>query len=302
MTERPAFIGVDWGTSNARFMLITRNGVVLDEKQGVGIGRIDDAKRIESICFDTVKPWLSAGADVPILMAGMVGSNIGWRTAGYVGTPASFDDLAADITRFEARGTFCAIVPGVETIRHDGAADVMRGEETQIFGVADGGDQLFCLPGTHSKWAKVSGGSITGFHTAQTGELLDVIGQHSILLNPRRPVSAQVGAAFQSGVDRVRTSVLGLESLMFTVRSQQISGVLPAAQADSYFAGIAIGCEIRSALALYSAPVRLTLVGSANLTALYASALQTFGWESERIDGRTASVAGLTKIAQRMAA
>jgi 2-dehydro-3-deoxygalactonokinase len=42
------------------------------------------------------------------------------------------------------------------------------------------------LPGTHSKWVEISGGSITGFRTAMTGELYALLHDHSTLLKTDR--------------------------------------------------------------------------------------------------------------------
>ncbi len=290
------FIGVDWGMTKAHFMLVARDGTLIDDKRAAGIAQIDGASAIESVCFDTVGAWLSANPALPIIMTGTVGSNIGWHKTGYRPTPASIDDLVGGIAAFEARGTQCFIIPGVDTVRLDGATDIMRSEEVQIFGAYDGGETLFCLPGTHSKWAAVTGGKINDFHTAQTGEMLDIMGRHSVLLNPRRPAKAILGEAFQSGVNLARDGVMGLESLMFTVRSQQIVGGLSAQDADSYFAGIIMGCEIKSALAVHTKPDCVTLVGSNELTALYASALAVFKVDTKRVDGDIASLAGLYKI------
>ena len=60
----------------------------------------------------------------------------------------------------------------------------MRGEETQILGALDdlpAAGALVCLPGTHSKWARVERGRITSFSTYMTGELYAVMKSHSIL-------------------------------------------------------------------------------------------------------------------------
>jgi 2-dehydro-3-deoxygalactonokinase len=173
----------------------------------------------------------------------------------------------------------------------------MRGEEIQIFGSVVGEEALICLPGTHSKWVQIAGGAVTAFHSAHTGELLDILGRHSILLNPKRPVAAKPDAAFVDGVEVARASVAGLESLLFTVRSRQIADTLKPEDADSYLAGLTIGCEIKSALALYGAPsVAITLIGSPHLAALYAAALACFGAVSNVIDGDAASLSGLMKL------
>lgn len=285
-----AFVGVDWGTSNARFLLVDAKGTLIDERRGPGIARLDGASAIEATCFAALSGW----PQVPVVMAGMVGSNIGWHPAPYVATLATAETASATAVRFNARGHQFALLPGVETVRPDGFPDVMRGEETQIFGGIGNDTALVCLPGTHSKWATVTNGAITSFHTAMTGELLDIIGRHSILLNPKHAPAAQADAAFLDGVEAVRRSVLGLEALLFTVRSRQLAGVLGPDEADSYLAGLCIGADVRSALALHADTMVVTLIGAPVLTAFYAATLESHGISSRQIDGRTAALAGLT--------
>ena len=91
--------------------------------------------------------------DKPLLLAGMIGSNRGWKEAPYVPCPAGIDDLAGKLVWAGERE---AIVPGVSYIGQ-GRADVMRGEEVQLLGGVAAGlvdhDALVCHPGTHNKWA-----------------------------------------------------------------------------------------------------------------------------------------------------
>lgn len=294
---QPAFIAIDWGTSNARLALMDHSGRVLAERHGAGIARIDGAGAIESACFEAIDDWITLNPTLPVMMAGMVGSNIGWRETAYVETPAASQAIISAAILFDARGTKFAILPGVKTKRlGDGLPDLMRGEETQILGAAK--DDLICLPGTHSKWARVSDGVIKAFHTAQTGELLDLIGKHSILLNPRRSPAAVVGPAFRDGVKTILKTALGLESLLFTVRSRQVAGDLSAEEAGAYLTGLVIGAEIRSTLAVHSDVDMVQLIGSPALTTLYAAALDMAGKGSTQIDGQSASLAGLTKAYQ----
>jgi 2-dehydro-3-deoxygalactonokinase len=285
-----AFIGIDWGTSNARFMLINAEGTgtLVEERSAQGVSRLAGAETIEATCFEMLSGW----PHVPVVMAGMVGSNIGWRPAPYAKTPVTSGRATA--IRFDVRDRQFALLAGVETVRADGFLDVMRGEETQIFGGIGSDSALVCLPGTHSKWAVVSDGAITDFHTAMTGELIDIIGRSSILLNPKRAPSGQPSIAFAEGVAAVKASALGLETLLFTVRSRQIVGTLSAEAADSYLAGLCIAADIRSALTLHVNAPSVALIGSPALTALYASALAHFGVPSRQIDGREAVLAGLT--------
>jgi len=292
----PAFIGVDWGTSNARFMLIDRDGAVLEERAGSGIAALAGVDAIEAACCAGVGSWVIQHADIPILMCGMVGSNIGWHEAPYVSTPAGVEVLGIHMLHFERHGRHLFIIPGVETVRDDSAPDLMRGEETQIVGAFRGGDGLACLPGTHCKWATVSDGRITGFHTALTGELMALIGTQSILLNPRGAPRATASAAFLDGVQAVQSHAVGLESMLFTVRSFQIKGELAADAAGDYLSGLCIGADVKSALTLYPHESAITLIGTPALTSLYRAALQMFGREAHVVNGNAAVVSGLTKI------
>ena len=291
-----AFVGVDWGTTNARFTLADAAGAVLADKVGAGIASLDGPAAIEAACFAAIGDW----PRVPLVIAGMAGSDIGWRPAPYVPAPATAAAVHAEAVRFAARGISIAMLPGVKAIRADGFADVMRGEETQIFGSMSGDTGLVCLPGTHSKWAQVNEGHITCFHTAMSGELMDVVGRGTILLNPKRAPVAWPGLHFLEGVTAINRSILGLETMLFTVRSRQIAGTLAAEAADDYLAGLCIGSDIRSALAFHPNARSVTLVGAPPLTALYAAALASLGIMSRQVDGKFAALAGLTSAYQAL--
>jgi 2-dehydro-3-deoxygalactonokinase len=286
-----AFIGVDWGTSNGRFMLVDDGGNCLDERSAPGIKRLDGSNAIEAAAFDAIARW----PDLPVIMAGTVGANIGWHNVPYVRTPTAAGVMATHAFRFTARGRQFAILPGVDTVRADGQPDIMRGEETQIFGALARHDGFVCLPGTHCKWVQVENGSIIGYHSTMTGELLELVGLHSIMLSPRRAPAATANSLFESAVTAMRDSVAGVEAMLFTVRTRQVTGVMAADDADDYLTGLCIGSDVRTALALNPAARSVTLIGSPALTGLYANALAAFGIPSRQIDGREAVLAGLTK-------
>ena len=286
-----AFIGVDWGTSNGRFMLVDADGNCLDERSVPGIKRLDGPKAIEAAAFEALEGW----PDQPMIMAGTVGANIGWYNVPYVRTPASADMVLAGAFRFTARGRSFAILPGVDTIRPDGQPDIMRGEETQIFGALAEQGGLACLPGTHCKWAQIESGSITRFHSTMTGELIELIGLHSIMLAPKRAPAGKPGSVFDDAVTAIRNSVAGIDTLLFTTRTRQVTGTMPAVDADDYLTGLCIGGDVKSALALNPDTRSVTLIGSPTLTGLYASALASFGIPSRQLDGKIAVLAGLAR-------
>ncbi len=80
--------------------------------------------------------WLkSAAPTAPIVMAGMVGSKLGWREAPYVATPVQFEQLAGNLIALpDLDGHPIRIAPGASA-REDGRPDVMRGEECQLYGL-----------------------------------------------------------------------------------------------------------------------------------------------------------------------
>ena len=171
------FIAVDWGTTNRRAYRI--------DGAGSCVAEFEDGKGVLSVPaggFEAAVAEIRERlGDLPLLMAGMIGSNRGWVEAPYVPCPAGLDDLAKHLAW---AGTREAIVPGVSFLG-DGRADVMRGEEVQLLGAVAAGkvdpDALVCHPGTHNKWCVLRNGQIHAFRTVMTGELFSLLKEHSIL-------------------------------------------------------------------------------------------------------------------------
>ncbi|EAY69775.1 2-keto-3-deoxy-galactonokinase [Burkholderia dolosa AU0158] len=166
-TAAPALIALDWGTTSLRAYLYDAHGALIDTRgRAAGVMHVPagGARAFDAVFEDACGDWLDRAPGVPVLAAGMVGSAQGWREAPYVAVPAGADALVAGlVTVTTARGTTVSIVPGV--IATGELPDVMRGEETQIFGAlagdatldADSSGILIGLPGTHAKWAWVKG-------------------------------------------------------------------------------------------------------------------------------------------------
>jgi 2-dehydro-3-deoxygalactonokinase len=178
----PALIGVDWGTSAFRAVLLDAAGNILDRRSGPhGIMTVTDGD-FARVLSTQIGEWLNR-ARVPVIMSGMIGSRQGWMEAPYVSAPAGLADLAAALLPVPLDAADVRIVPGV-AVAATSMRDVMRGEETQIFGaLATSGatDGRFVLPGTHSKWVAVEGGRIAAFSTYMTGEIFAACRKHTIL-------------------------------------------------------------------------------------------------------------------------
>ena len=167
--KRAALIGLDWGTTSFRAYRIDAVGRVLEQRsRDAGILKVQRGDFAGTLS-DAIGDWLTAAPGLPVLAAGMIGSRQGWLEAPYATCPAGLPELAAGLVTVEAAGRrLVRLVPGViRTAGPDGFPDVMRGEETQIFGdLADCGStepRRYVLPGTHSKWAQCERGQIVAF-------------------------------------------------------------------------------------------------------------------------------------------
>lgn len=292
-----ALIAVDWGTSSLRGARLDAAGRVLEEiSLPRGILSVE-AGGFPALFESLFGAW-QRDSGAPCLISGMAGSRQGWVEAPYCPCPAGFGELGRHLAWVEPGRI--AIVPGLSVVE-DGVPDVMRGEEVQIFGalqLAGLSDGLCVLPGTHSKWARVEDGRVTGFRSYMTGEFYALLSRHSILartLDAEAPFDAP---AFEAGVRRAQAGP-SLLHLAFGTRTLALFETLPQAALASYLSGLLIGEELRAQALPAGSAQDILLIGSDTLTTRYASALALLGLRS-RAFGAEASWAGLHAIAQGM--
>ncbi len=285
-------IAIDWGTTRLRAFLLDANGAVLDRinrpdggMQNVSSGGFGAALQ-ESIAL-----WLQTYHDAPVVMAGMVGSRNGWREAPYARTPASAADLARQMIKVDrADRGIASIVPGV-IHEQNGRFDVMRGEETLIFGCKVT-DATIVLPGTHSKWAQVRGGKITRFATYMTGEMFALLKGQSIL--GRLALQPEDHRGFARGLAAARADG-GLSHLLFSARADVLAGAMTGEAVGPYLSGMLIGAEIVGARAVFGqGPV--VVVADGVLQELYDEALKGFEIQTVFISPETALIQGLAML------
>ncbi len=296
----PRLVALDWGTSSLRAFLMGDGGTVLESRATPrGIMQVPPGD-FPAVFAETVGDWLRATPGLPVLASGMIGSAQGWKEAPYCQGPTGLGDLAAQLVAVPAGpGWTLHVVPGIAMA--EPRPEVMRGEETQIFGAlfqhpALRAEALLVMPGTHCKWVSVRDGGVAGFQTYMTGELFAVLQAHSILGRPARDAGPATGdgAAFARGLAAARASTDGIAPLLFSARTLVLSGQLPAADSLDYLSGLLIGDELRSAL-LGGAP-RLALIGDPALCDRYRRALAAFGvTDAATITGATE--AGLWQVA-----
>ena len=280
-------IGIDWGTTSFRAFRIARDGTIRDRRSSLrGIMNVPDGRFAETL-RDEIGPWLAGGED-RVVLSGMIGSRQGWKETPYLPCPAGPADLAAALVDIGFDWARVKLVPGLSGVDDTGVAEVMRGEETQVLGVPflvrDGG--IACLPGTHSKWVRVEDGRIVGFDTHMTGETFAALRGHTILSRMMREGPTD-GAQFDAGVQRSGEPG-GLLHHIFGVRALTLAGLLAETESAAYLSGILIGHEIRAALGGATGLV-VHVIGTPELTALYARAISACGAYAERHDGEAAA-------------
>ncbi len=296
----PALIAVDWGTTRFRAYLTDARGQVLERTADqAGIQNVPTGQ-FGQVLMEHCGHWLSADLGLPVVMAGMVGSRNGWVEAPYARCPASVADLAAAVVSLERPdGGLAFIVPGVSGV-FEGAADVMRGEETLVAGIGIE-DGLVCLPGTHSKWVVVRGGRIERFATFMTGESYGLYADHSILA--RLAVSPEESSGFAKGVQASRRSP-SLTRLLFEARADVLLDLLKPAEVRPFISGLLIGHEIGEAQRMFGKGVGVALVAEGasadapeSLAGRYRSAMTMLGLAPRLHDPEAALIAGLTRMA-----
>jgi 2-dehydro-3-deoxygalactonokinase len=273
-------IALDWGTSSLRAFLFDGTGQLVETRaRPWGIRHLPEGG------YDAALAEIATGwPALPRLACGMVGSRNGWREVPYIDLPAGASQLGKALGSVRAAdGLDVHLVPGLRDPR---GPDVMRGEETQLIGALVLRPELaatstFILPGTHSKWAVVRDGVVTGFRTLMTGELFAVLRQHSIL--GATGVDAVDDAdAFARGVVAARDSgTAGALSRLFSTRALMLDGALAPASVPDYLSGLLIGEEFRATLAdgLARRDAPLQLIGEAALCERYRRAAALFDIE-----------------------
>ena len=287
------FIAVDWGTTNRRAYRLSANGQRVDE--------FEDHKGISSIAAGgfpaAVGEIRQRLGDLPLLLAGMIGSNRGLKEAPYVPCPAGLDDIVGALVWSSERE---AIVPGVSYIGN-GRADVMRGEEVQLLGAVAAGllepDELVCHPGTHNKWANLRHGKIREFRTVMTGEMFSLLKEHSIL-SDLLGGSVEANDVFKQAAKSTFDEGALLAEL-FAVRARVLLKEAKKEDAASLTSGLLIGADVRIGLTVPTG-AQISVIGRQDLTRLYAAAIGVTGRDAKQLDGEQCFLAGIQEIARRI--
>lgn len=297
MTTSVEWIAVDWGTSNLRGWGIAADGSVVFEKSSPkGMGKLQ-REEFPAALSELLDGVTANGNKLEVLICGMAGARQGWLEAPYLEAPTDLRGLLEGAVRPDTGNDriTAAILPGV--CQKAGADNVMRGEETQLLGLAalnPGYSGMVCMPGTHSKWAQLSGTRIEHFSTAMTGEMFELLRTHSVL---RHSLTGDLDGpgrdeGFKAGAE---TGLAHPEQLLGTLFQVRAGSLLSGRQPDwcaGFLSGLLIGTEVGSNRHLIGTSA-VPLIGSPALCALYAQVLTMAGASGAPKDATEIVLAGL---------
>jgi 2-dehydro-3-deoxygalactonokinase len=178
----------------------------------------------------------------------------------------------------------------------------MRGEETQIAGILSaepGFEGVLCLPGTHTKWVRVSGGEIVHFKTFMTGELFNLLAVHSVL---RHSVDAGGWdkAAFAGSVKSVIAEPGGFAGQLFAIRAETLVASLDPATARARLSGTLVGAELAAARDYWQGQT-VAIVGNGPQAETYGEGLLLLGQSPRMLDATPITLAGLKSAYEQIA-
>lgn len=293
-------LSCDWGTTSFRLKLVdTRshqiiaevfsNSGILSTYDAWKLSCVQEKTRREDFYLRQLRKHISilsqktavSLSGIPIIISGMACSTIGIMELPYAAVPFSIDGSSAIRELLPASYDFpfnVLLVSGVKSKN-----DVMRGEETQIIGLAGieniTTDEItICIfPGTHSKYIKVQNKEIIEFHTYMTGELFNILAKNSILkdsilMSENKQSLKDIEAnAFVLGINESNGS--NLLNILFSVRVNELFGRLSREENFFYLSGLLIGSELRDLLG--QSKLRILLCSGSKVDALYQLAIST---------------------------
>lgn len=303
MPNNDYFIAGDWGTSQLRLYLCRRDGDLAELRarvDGPGIRAVEGD--FEHTFFQLAESWLQQYGPMPVILSGMIGSNIGWHEAPYISCPASAAQIAQGRLSISVRGLDIAILAGLKTTNPLGNVDVMRGEELQLLGWmqlnAQHSTKLLALPGTHNKWALIEGGKISNFLTAFTGELFALLRNHSILINDQGAIDFDRESFIDGVTASTRQKDTQLLHTLFSVRSRVVLGEMNDEKSLSYLSGLITAADIIGASNCYADVASVAVIGEAVLAEQYLLALEQLGIPAQSHDPEQIAIAGFNAVYQ----
>ena len=290
------YIAVDWGTSNFRALSVRDGRMIKTIQADCGVGKCQRDALPLILQQQLLRLGEAYDEQLPVILCGMIGSNIGLADAGYLTLPLSFSAL------FGKGQPLPGIIPNPVSLR-PGICDrrvneICRGEEMQLAGALMLSPvQNFAAVGTHSKWLRIDRQQqqVTRLQTLMTGELYALLLNHSVL-GKGLPEQCWSDEAFLSGIETAQTiqhQQTNLISELFRCRGRYILNALAAEAASAWLSGLLIGHEV---LLGATGSETICFIGSESLLAHYRLACEALNQPAEFLPAETALIAGLNEV------
>lgn len=301
-------ISCDWGTSEFRLRLINlkEEAVINEIISPNGVQSIhnrwtaDSEKISKKECYlqfllvqieILLADQLKENKNIPILISGMASSSIGIEELPYAKIPFELNGKNAVSKFMKKNAEFpydLLLISGVRTTN-----DVMRGEETQLIGIAELkelmqlNEEAICIfPGTHSKHIKISKGNIVDFKTYLTGEMFELLSTKSVLKGAvskedNQKVMDKLNLqSFYNGLNASQNNA-NLLNKLFSVRTNALFSLLSSQENYFYLSGLLIGSEIKSLH--QEMPCTIVLCSGNSLFQLYQLAIEKLSFDTKTI-------------------
>ena len=251
------YLTLDGGTTNTRIRLVEDGAIVDSIKIPKGArANMEEAGSLAIAVREAIDALLSRNGLCPediyrILASGMVTSEFGLCALPHAVAPAGIRELhdtMHELVLFEISPIPFVFIRGV---RLSGErlelADMMRGEETELVGIADGAaNTLYVLPGSHSKLVMTDAeGRISDFSTMLTGEMIYALASSTILRDAvDLSISELDEQKLTEGCEYARAR--GLNEALFKVRILKNLFGASAVACYSFFLGAVLADEIEA--------------------------------------------------------
>lgn len=307
------FIAVEWTSARLSAILCSTEMAavkILDKCFASGVLQTRD---FEAELSNALMPWLKQYPGTPVILSGMIGSNLGWIETGYAPCPSKATDLRDLSISIKALGTELIFSPGLDCISPFGTPDLMRSEEAYVFGALselglNAGESAFlCIAGKHPKWVQTDGQTIRSFFTSVQGDLALAFEKDTLvgkaIEGPRDISTWKARAEFDRGARLIIDNpTLGISQALFSVRSLVVKNLLQADCAGAYGQGLLVASDIRDSLNVLSANVRsfpsLNIIGSTDYVLAYEHVCKLAGIPCTVFGDSSLFVKGLSQLHQ----
>jgi len=304
--EEAFALAADWGTTSLRLWAFSHDGKTLAQRrssEGLNALRREDFEPVLRSHIAHLQAEVSFPSPLPVVLCGMAGARQGWQEAPYLTVPAQLDGMIAQAVSLKLPGIDIRILPGLAQ-RNPEHPDVMRGEETQLLGLASKCSDfsgLVCMPGTHSKWVRLENGSVEEFTTSITGELFGLLSKQSILRHSigEAAASAEPTPAFRQGVAEGLADPSQLLTRLFALRARDLLFASTGPEAADHLSGLLIGTEAAANLRGVPKVSEIAIIADTKFMQLYAFAIGEAGYPLAAHDADAAVQAGLFQAAHK---